>query len=316
MSREGPRATPPTRPVRVAASRYHQHDVVVDGIRLRYIDEGPTLRDDRDGGDDRSGEASAGRGANAARHPLVILPGHTARIEGFDAMIPALAAQRRVLVVDLPGSGYSDRPALPARDYTVRFYEDTVVGFLDALGIARAVPVGGSLGGNLVLRLGHRFPERFETLVLWAPGGAWEARPRLARLMLRIGGRALFWPTVRIQSRYWFAPDFPGRRAALDETFAYYREVLCPGFVRMYWGLAADQLAHSLFDIAGSVTQPTLLMWGDRDDGAGMGAGVARLRGLLPNVTFHVFPGARHSLEAEIPDALASTIGAYLDGRE
>lgn len=254
--------------------------------------------------------------ASTAESPrtLVVIPGHTARIEGFADMVPTLSREHRVIVVDLPGSGESDKPDRP---YTLTGYEGVLVAVIDALDARRPVPVGGSLGGNLVLRLGHRFPERFDTLVLWAPGGAWRARPRTAAVLRRLLGssplgRALFWPSVRIQSRFWYDRDFPGRQRALDETFAYYRRVMCHGFVRMYWDIAVDQIGHSLFDIAASIRQPTLLMWGDHDHGANMGDGVAQLDRLLPDGRLHVFPGARHSLETEIPDELAATILAFL----
>lgn len=264
--------------------------VELDGVRLRYLDVGPEHPDD-------------------TSTTLLVIPGHTARIDGFLPMVPDLAARHRVVVLDLPGSGESDKPV---RRYDLRYYEDTLVALLDHLGIDQAVPVGGSLGGNLVLRLGHRFPARFPRLVLWAPGGAWTARPWLATVVRRTMGRWSFWPSVRIQSRYWYADDHPGKQQELDDTFAYYRRVLGPGFVQMYWGLAADQLGHSLFAIAPEVAQPTLLLWGDQDHGAGMGAGVARLRQLLPDVTFHVFPGRRHSLEAEVPHELAARILGFL----
>lgn len=260
-------------------------------MRLRHADVGPL---DGDAGD----------------LPLLVIPGHTARIEGFEALAPQLAAHRRVLVLDCPGSGESEKPE---RRYDLRFYEDTLVHYLDALGIDQAIPVGGSLGGNLVLRLGHRFPERFPRLVVWAPGSAWKAKPRLAALTRAVCGRRLFWPTVRIQSRFWYEPSFPGRQRELDETFAYYRRVFSPGFVAMYWGMAADQVGTSLFDLAAEVRQRTLLLWGDQDHGGGMGKGVARLHELLPDHEFVVFPGARHSLEAEVPDALAEAIVAFLD---
>lgn len=245
---------------------------------------------------------------------LVVIPGHTARIEGFSKMLPLLTTEHRVVVIDLPGSGESDKPDRP---YTLTWYEDVIVGVIDALDVPQPVPVGGSLGGNLVLRLGHRFPERFDRLVLWAPGGAWRARPGAAAVMRRLLGssplgRALFWPSVAIQSRFWYGRDFPGRQQAIDETFDYYRRVMCPGFVRMYWDIAADQMGHSLFDTAGSIRQPSLLMWGDRDNGANMRAGVAQLDRLLVAGTLRVFPGARHSLEAEIPELLAGTILEWL----
>lgn len=280
--------TSPTRPRAVPATRFEQHDVSVLGVRLRYIDEGP-----RD-----------------APTTLLIIPGHTARIEGFDEVVPLLAATHRVLVLDLPGSGYADKPV---RSYDLTLYEDALVGFLDALGVGEAVPVGGSLGGNLVLRLGHRFPERFPRLVVWAPGSAWKAKPLVAAVVRRWFGRRMFWPVVRIQSRYWYEPSFPGRAQGLAETFTYYRDVMGPGFVAMYFGLAADQVGHSLFDIAPAIRQRTLLLWGDQDHGGGMGKGVARLHDLLPDNQLLVFPGARHSIEAEIPAELSAAILEFLD---
>jgi pimeloyl-ACP methyl ester carboxylesterase len=271
--------------------------VDVDGMRLRYLDTDPA-------GDGASAAASAGS------LPLLIIPGHTARIEGFLAMVPALAAAHRVLVLDCPGSGESDKPDRP---YDLRFYEDTLIAFLDHLGIRQAIPVGGSLGGNLVLRLGHRFPDRFPRLVLWAPGSAWKAKPVLAWLTRNVVGskllrQAVFWPVVKTQSRFWYSPDHPDRERELDETFAYYRRVMGPGFLAMYWGMAADQLGRSLFDLAPAIAQPTRLMWGDQDNGAQMGKGVARLHQLLPDNELHVFPGRRHSLEAECPADLAEQI--------
>ncbi len=284
------------RPAAVAGSRFPQLDVEVEGCSLRYVDTGPTA-------------------ATTSGPPLIVIPGHTSRIEGYDELSSTLAERHRVLILDLPGSGYADKPE---RRYDLELYEDAIVGFLDALGIGEAVPVGGSLGGNLVLRLGHRFPDRFRRLVVWAPGSAWGARPRLARTMHWIGdhasiARLLFWPTVRVQSRFWYGSDFPGREEALRTTFAYYREVIGPGFVRMYWGLAADQIGTSLFDLAPEIEQPVLLMWGDRDNGAGMGRGVAKLHGMLPRSELHVFEGARHSLETELPVELARQIEHFVD---
>ncbi len=279
-----------TRPEHVRATPYEQRDLVVNGLRLRYIDVGPTETVRRD-------------------RVLVLIPGHTSRVEEYDGLVPTLSRRHRVVVLDFPGSGYSDKPD---RDYDLAFYEDTLMAFLDALGIGECVLAGGSLGGNLVLRLGHRFPERFPRLVAWAPGSAWEAKPRLAWVSRAAGGYALFWPTVWIQSRFWYGKSWPGRQAALDETFAYYDEVMGPGFVRMYWGMAADQVARSLFPLAPEITQPVLLMWGDQDDGANMGEGVAKLHRLLPHDELRVFPGARHSLAAEIPGPLADTIDEFL----
>jgi pimeloyl-ACP methyl ester carboxylesterase len=274
----------------VRTTPFTQRDATVLGLRVRYIDEGPREPRRRD-------------------RVILLIPGHTSRVEEYDGLVPVLSRHHRVLVFDYPGTGFAEKPD---RGYGLRLYEDATLAFLDAVGVERAVLAGGSLGGNLVLRLGHREPERFPRLVAWAPGSAWEAQPRLGKVMRALGGSVLFWPTVWIQSRFWYGKDWPGRDAALSDTFAYYREVMGPGFVRMYWDMAADQVEQSLFPIAPEIQQPTLLMWGDQDDGANMGAGVARLHDLLPHDELRVFAGARHSLASEIPDALAETIDEFL----
>lgn len=282
------------RPQAVRATPYEQHDLVLDGLRLRYIDVGPTDVD-----------ASKGR-------CLLLIHGHTSRIEEYDGILPRLVAGRRVLVVDLPGSGYSEKPE---REYSLAFYEDTLLAFLDARGVGTCDLAGGSMGGNLTLRLGLREPQRFPRLAPWAPGSAWEARPWIAAAMRPTTSYALFWPIVQVQSRYWYSDDWPLRQATLDETFRYYEEVMGPGFVRMYFDMAADQVGRTLFDLAPEIRQPVWLGWGDRDDGANMGAGVARLDALIPNSELRVFPGARHSLAAEIPGPLADAVVEFLDRR-
>ena len=286
-------AAPPdqgrTRPQAVPVTPYEQRDIRIGGLRIRYIDVGPL---------------EAGDGST-----VLLIPGHTSRIEESDGLVPPLARQHRVVVLDFPGSGYADKPN---REYTLALYEDTAMGLLDALGVQRAHLAGGSLGGNLVLRLAYRFPERCERLAPWAPGSAWEAQQRLAAAIRAIATYPVFWPMVKIQSRYWYSADWPQKDEMLRNTFTYYNEVMGPGFVRMYFGMAADQVARSLFDIAPEIRQPTLLGWGDRDNGANMGEGVARLHQLLPHSQLLVFRNARHSLASEVPEPLAAAIAEFL----
>jgi pimeloyl-ACP methyl ester carboxylesterase len=279
-----------TRPEAVRATPLPQRDARVLGLRVRYVDFGPTAPE-------------------APALPLLLIPGHTSRIEEYDGIVPVLARRHRVVVLDYPGSGFSEKPDV---EYSLQLYEDVSTALLDQLGIGRAHLAGGSLGGNLVLRLGHRYPDRFERLAPWAPGSAWRANSRVGRVLRAVRGYPLFWPIVWVQSRYWYGEDWPGRDAALADTFAYYREVMGPGFVRMYFEMAADQVERSLFPIAPAIRQPVWLGWGDQDDGAGMGAGVAKLARLLPRCELRVFPGARHSLAAEIPAQLADAIEEFL----
>lgn len=261
-------------------------------MRLRYIDVGPTSKD-------------------ATGETLLLLHGHTSRIEEYDEIVPILAEQHRVLVPDLPGCGYSDKPN---HAYSLQMYEDTLLGFLDRLGVRECRVGGGSLGGNLTLRLGHRVPDRFPRLAAWAPAGAWEPTQWIADVGKAIGrsaGRMLFWPFVWVQSRYWYEARWPKRDQTLRDTFAYYREVMGPGFARMYFEVGFDQIMHSHFGYAKDIAQPTLLGWGDRDHGLNMGAGVKKLASLIPRSELKVFPGARHSLANEVPEELARACAEF-----
>lgn len=278
-----------TRPRTAPVTSHAQRDVVVHGLRLRYIDVRP--KDETDA-------------------PVLLIHGHSSRLEEYDALVPHLAKRRRVLVPDLPGSGYSDKPD---RRYDLTLFEDSLLGFLDALDVRECHLAGGSLGGNLVLRLGRREPARFSRLAAWAPAGVWKRMHHWAifgTIMKHL--RFMFWPSLWVQSRFWYSQSWSGRRKALDDAWTYYREVYGRGFHRMYWEIGVDQALESLLPHAPHIAHPTYLAYGDRDKALGMDRGVRRLATLLPRATLRCFPGARHSLANEIPALLGAEVDAFL----
>ena len=109
-----------------------------DGIRIRYIDQGP-----------RDGE------------PVVLIHGGFTNVEGQwvePGVIDALDDVYRVIAPDLRGHGKSDKPHDP-RQYGDAFVDD-VIRLLDHLGIEKAHVVGYSLGGRITFRLIADHPER------------------------------------------------------------------------------------------------------------------------------------------------------------
>ena len=279
-----------TEPQAVPATKHPQKHVTVLGdLRIRYVDVGK----------------------QNGLPPLLLLHGLASRIEEYEELIDELdVSHRRVIALDLPGNGYSDKPD---RKYSLKMMEDAALALLDHLHIDRAHVAGGSLGGNLTLRLGLREPERFTKLAAWAPAGAWTPHHIWPRLLRLIPGHWLFWPMLRIQSRFWYHPNFAGRTQALETAFAHFREVYCRGFVRMYYDLGFEQITTSLFPVAPNIKQPTLLMWGTEDNGLDMGTGIKRLSGLIPSSRLVVFEGARHSLAREVPGPLGKAIKTFLD---
>ena len=98
--------------------------------------------------------------------PVVCLHGLTRNSSDFEEFAPAIAATgRRVIVPDIRGRGKSQWDPDP-RHYEPRTYARDVIGMLDALGIGRAVFVGTSMGGVIMMMLALRHRDRIAAAVL------------------------------------------------------------------------------------------------------------------------------------------------------
>jgi pimeloyl-ACP methyl ester carboxylesterase len=75
----------------------------------------------------------------------------------------ALSRNFRVLTLDLPGAGLSDKPAI---DYRPDQMLDFFVGFMDAVKIPQATLVGNSMGAGLAIGMALAHPTRVAKLVL------------------------------------------------------------------------------------------------------------------------------------------------------
>jgi pimeloyl-ACP methyl ester carboxylesterase len=115
--------------------------------------------------------------------PALALHGLGGTKGSFLTTTAALAGNFRVIAVDLPGFGDSDKPIGAA--YDARFFAGAVVDLLDALALERAHLIGNSLGGRVALEVGLRYPSRVERMALLAPSLAWR-RERPGRWLLRL----------------------------------------------------------------------------------------------------------------------------------
>ena len=114
--------------------------------------------------------------AQAGAGPTVVaIHGLGASKASFLPTLEALAGDFRVVAMDLPGFGDSDKPF--GAPYHAPFFANSVVALLDALGEDRAHLIGNSLGGRVALEVGLRQPDRVDRLGLLAPSLAWR-RPR------------------------------------------------------------------------------------------------------------------------------------------
>ncbi len=119
------------------------HYLIVDDIRIHYLDEGPS---------------------DAA--PVLLLHGEPSWCYLYRKMIPIIAAAGyRVVVPDLVGFGRSDKPTR-REDYTYQRHVDWMRGLLLGLDLQRATFFGQDWGGLIGLRLVAEHEDRFARVIV------------------------------------------------------------------------------------------------------------------------------------------------------
>ena len=115
--------------------------------------------------------------------PALALHGLGGTKGSFLPTVAGLADRFRVIAMDLPGFGDSDKPIGAA--YDARYFAGAAVDLLDALELDRVHLIGNSLGGRVALEIALRHPSRAGRLGLLAPSLAWRRqRPWLPLLRL------------------------------------------------------------------------------------------------------------------------------------
>jgi pimeloyl-ACP methyl ester carboxylesterase len=95
------------------------------------------------------------------KQAVVLIHGWTCDESVWAANVAELAQHFRVLTVDLPGHGQSE--AAPSN--SMETYADAVTAAMQHAKIKRAVLVGHSMGGAVILAFARRYPEQTDALV-------------------------------------------------------------------------------------------------------------------------------------------------------
>ena len=95
--------------------------------------------------------------------PVILIHGFGGSMWQWEQQQHALSQHFRVLTLDLPGAGLSDKPEI---DYRPDQMLDFLVGFMDALKFQQATLVGNSMGAGLAIGMTLAHPTRVAKLVL------------------------------------------------------------------------------------------------------------------------------------------------------
>jgi pimeloyl-ACP methyl ester carboxylesterase len=266
--------------------------VVVDGLRLRYRSWG-----------------AAGEG----RPDLLLIHGFANSLQSFRLLAPRLAGCCRVIAIDMPGYGLSEKPV--DFDYHNGPQAAVMVAAARALGLHHTVYVGHSLGGAIALQAVVRDPDA-SGLVLMNPGILSTGVPKIVQLTVP--------PLPRMSAKLFgsrsFRGDFLGKSyvdpslvtpAVIDDVMLSARS---EGYMAGMTSLMKQYAEGEEIALAPQVRVPTLIPWGDQDRNKPRSE-ADDLQRLIPGSELVRFAQSGHYVQEEAAEGVAAAIVAWLARR-
>lgn len=254
-----------------------ERTVEVDGLPVRYFDAAPQ-------------EEAPARPRGEA---IVLIHGFGDSAETWARVMPPLAAGRRVLAPDLAGFG---RTPIPREGMSFSILVRYLDGFLDLLGIEKAVLVGNSLGGAVAIRYAVSRPGRVTRLFLLNSAGLLEQIPPILEPQTRETARELVHSV--------FGPETPTPRFLLNDLVREARDPARLAYVRN------DEGTDVRSDL-GRVNVPTTIVWGELDRLIPPDHGAA-LHEAIPGSELIVLQGVGHAPQVQAPGMVLNIIGERL----
>ena len=110
------------------------------------------------------------------RENLVLLHGIGASAERWSNVIPFLSKHFRIIVPDIIGFGYSDKPTV---EYNMPFFVKFLEDFLNSLGVKKASIGGSSFGGLVAAEFAIKNTNMVNKLILVSPAGAMKTSTKM-----------------------------------------------------------------------------------------------------------------------------------------
>lgn len=249
---------------------------LASGLRLRIVEQG----------------APAGR-------TMLMLHGWSDSSFSFSRVMPLLPAEWRVIAADQRGHGESDRPA---DGYTMEHFGRDAIALLEALGIARAVVVGHSMGSFASQYVAALAPERVSHLVLVDSGVTCRHE---AVMGLLEAARGFTDPVDEAFIREFQAstihqpvpPEFFERVVAESKKLP----------ARVWSAIAEELLVYDSRPVLPNVRCPVLIYWGEKD-AVFLRAQQEELLRHLSSATFKPYPEVGHTPHWETPETFVDDL--------
>ena len=249
----------------------------------------------------------SGRGSS----PLLLLHGFDSSLLEYRHIYPLLTARRETWALDLLGFGFSDRPSNVA--YNPESIKEHLYCFWRKMIDRPIILVASSMGGATAIDFAIAYPQAVEKLLLINSvgyGGSFFIGKFLFEPFDRLGVE--FLRQRRIQALFW------GKNLGLIDSQIedVLRCAILPSLMPN-WELAIKDFTRSggyynLENRIHLVTQPTLILWGDRDEVLGTSAAV-RFNRAIANSRLIWLSGIGHTPHYEQPGIIAKHILDFSD---
>lgn len=239
--------------------------------------------------------------------PLLLVMGYAGTMDVWDhALVAALARQRRVILFDNRGVGFSRILAADAAQrLTIRRMAADALELLDGLGIERADVMGWSMGSVIAQEMALARPDKVRKLVLYGcvsePEPVQRALARFAAMSPEEFLAALF-PAPWLREHPDVYAGLPVPEIAADPAV-----VALQARALAEWPGTRDRL--------GGLRAPVLLVTGT-DDNVTPTAESDVLAGLIEGSWLVRYRGGGHWLMYQTPRDLARTVLDFLDTRQ
>jgi pimeloyl-ACP methyl ester carboxylesterase len=220
--------------------------------------------------------------------PIVHIHGFAISGRYLEPTAARLASHYPTHVPDLPGHGYSEKPRRPLG---IPEQAEALAGYLDTVGVPRAVVLGNSTGCLVAAEFAHRYPDRIERAILVSPAGGRHNRP-LGRGLVQLARDGLREPPSLARIA---VPDY-ARFGLVNSLKAFRRMTRYP---------TVERLMH--------VPVPFLAVIGTRDPLISK-SHMERILRSPANIDLVRHLDAAHAINFSHPETLARIVDAYLRG--
>ena len=240
--------------------------------------------------------------------------------ELFARNVIRLANDFHVYAIDALYHGYSSLEPYDS-EHRVERQAEAVLDFMDALGIAWAHIEGESMGAGMAFHIGLHHPERCGKLVL--NSGSYYVNFKrefsdtpegnLLVPLCRDSVTNFSRETVRRRMEYLVASPDHLTEELVDVQYRMYAVPEIRESMARVYGISAPRprLMHYEEEVAATLKPPVLVLWTDRNRGAGPEVG-EYLASVIPGAQFQLIENAAHWPQWEQPEQHDEVVAAFL----